>query len=194
MYNPSAWKKRRAIIFVAMIATSIALFLGLYQWHVIHWIWDPIFGDNGTMKVLSSALSHDIIKIIHIPDAIVGAFAYFCDVAFALIGSNRRWKERPWIVILFGISVIPVGIVSILLVLAQGLIVKHWCFWCFLTAICSLVLIFLAYDEVSASCTYLQEIKKRGGKKLFWRSFWGYPCAESSDAAEAVLQKRRSSK
>jgi hypothetical protein len=188
-YNPSSWNQRILIALIALIATFIALYLGLYQWGVIDSVWDPMFRD-GTAKVLTSPLSHEFTSWIRLPDAILGVFAYLSDVVFALAGSERRWQDRPWLVILFGISVIPVGIVSIILVILQGVVVKFWCFLCLITALISLILIFLAYNEVVSSLIYLQEIKKRSSWKTVWWTFWGYPSAESLDAGKATLKKR----
>lgn len=189
-YNPSSWSQRMVIALVALVAAFIALYLGLYQWQVISTIWDPIFGD-GTAKVLTSDVSHEITKWIRIPDAILGVFAYASDAVFAVAGSERRWQDRPWLVIVFGIDVIPIGIVSIILVVLQGIAVKYWCFLCLITAAISLTLIVLAYDEVISSCIYLHEVKKRGNWKVFWRAFWGYPSIEALEAGEATLQKRK---
>ncbi len=188
-YNPSSWPQRIQMALIALVATGIALYLGLYQWHVIPWVWDPVFGD-GTKNVLTSPLSHDFTRWIRIPDAMLGVFAYFSDVIFALAGSKKRWQDRPWLVILFGIDVIPLGCVSIILVILQGLVVKSWCFLCLITAAISLTLIFLAYDEVRASCLYLSEIKKRSDWKTTWWAFWGYPSPEAPAAGEAVIQRR----
>ncbi|MBU6447194.1 MAG: vitamin K epoxide reductase, partial [Verrucomicrobia bacterium] len=80
--------------------------------------------------------------------------------------------------------------VSIILVLMQGFVVQHWCFFCLVTAAISLTLIFLAYDEVVSSCIYLYEIKKRSSWKTTWWAFWGYPSPEALAAGEATLQQR----
>lgn len=188
MPNPSAWPQRRLVALIASFATGIALYLGLYQWKLVDTIWDPIFGD-GSIKVLESDVSHAITQIIRIPDALLGVFAYLSDVVFALAGSEKRWQDRPWLVILFGIDVIPLGLVSIALVLTQGFVVKHWCFLCLISALVSLTLIFLVYKEVMTSIRYLHEIKKRTDWKTTWWSFWGYPNLESEAAGNAALQK-----
>jgi uncharacterized membrane protein len=192
-YNPSSWGQRVSIAVIALVATFIALYLGLYQWRVIETVWDPIFGD-GTSNVLDSDLSHEFTSWIRIPDAMLGTLAYLSDAIFALAGSERRWQDRPWLVILFGLDVIPLGIVSIILVISQGIIVKYWCFLCLVTAGISLTLIFLAYDEVISSCIYLYEIKKRSNWKTLWWAFWGYPSPEAFEAGEATIQKRLKAK
>jgi len=188
-YNPSSWNQRVRIGLIALVAALIALYLGLYQWRVIGSVWDPVFGD-GTNNVLDSELSHQFTSWIRIPDAVLGVFAYLSDAVFALGGSERRWQDRPWLVILFGIDVIPLGIVSIILVICQGLIVKSWCFLCLVTASISLILIFLAYDEVISSCIYLYEIKKRSDWTTLWWAFSGYPSHAALEAGEATLKKR----
>jgi uncharacterized membrane protein len=188
-YNPSSWKQRVQIALIALVATFIALYLGLVQWGILP-AWDPIFGD-GTLKVLSSDVSHEFTRWIRIPDAMLGVFAYLSDVIFALAGSERRWQDRPWLVILFGIDIIPLGIVSIILVLLQGLVVKSWCFLCLMSAAISLILIFFAYDEVISSCIFLYEVKKRASWRKTWWTFWGYPCEEAIEAGIATLQIRK---
>lgn len=192
-YNPSSWSQRYLIASVAMIPAFIALYLGLYQWKVIPTVWDPFFGD-GTKNVLTSAVSHQFTSWIRIPDAILGFLAYISDAVFALAGSERRWQDRPWLVIVFGIDVIPLGIVSIILVVLQGIAVKFWCFLCLVTAFFSLTLIILAYDEVLSSCIYLFEVKKRGSWTTLWWTFWGYPSVEALEAGEATLTRRKRQK
>ncbi len=193
VYNPSSWKQRVSIAVIAFGAMIVALYLGFYQWGVILQVWDPIFGD-GTAKVLDSELSHLFTSWIRIPDAVLGVFAYFSDALFALAGSERRWQDRPWLVIVFGIDVIPLGIVSVILVMLQGLAVKYWCTLCLFTAAISISLIVLAYDEVLLSCLYLHEVKRMGGWKKAWWALWGYPCAEAIEAGEVALKRRKGAK
>jgi uncharacterized membrane protein len=187
--NPSAWPLRIVIACIGGIATLIALYLGLFQWGLLSTVWDPVFGD-GTKNVLTSPLSHDFTRWIRMPDAVLGVFAYLSDVVFSLAGSSQRWQDRPWLVLLFGICVIPVGAVSITLVVLQGLVVKAWCFLCLCTAAISLTLIILAYGEVRATCEYLIQLKKRATWSQSWWALWGYPCHESLPAAHAVIQRR----
>lgn len=90
-------------------------------------------------------------------------------------------------VILFGLDVIPLGIVSATLVVMQGTVVGAWCFLCLITALISLILVYWAYDEVWATLKYLWRVwqKTKDGKTL-WRIFWGgaHPRAD-----EIALQK-----
>lgn len=187
-YNPSSWGQRIFIAFLAGVATLISLYLGLYQWKVIPNIWDPLFG-NGSMQVLDSPLSHEITRWIRIPDAMLGVYAYFSDIVFSIAGSNRRWQDRPWLVLIFGVDVIPLGVVSILLVISQGTIVKSWCFLCLMTALVSLILIFLSFNEVWVCISYLREVKKRSDWKTLWWVFWGYYTPVAIEVGEELKAK-----
>lgn len=174
-YNPSSWPQRLRIAGIAAVSAGISLYLGLYQWGVIDTVWDPIFG-NGTATVLTSAESEAMHRIIGLPDAVLGAWAYLTEGVLSLAGSERRWQFRPWMVILFGLDVIPLGIVSSVLVVLQGTSVGAWCFLCLVSAALSLLLAFLAYDEVWACIRYLRAVwtRERDGA-LLWDVFWGRP-------------------
>lgn len=159
-YDPSSMAQRRRIAAIAMVAAAISLYMGLYQWGLIDSVWDPVFG-SGTATVLRSSESDTMRRLIGVPDAILGAWAYLTEVVLCFAGSERRWQFRPWMVLLFGLDVIPLGMVSVALVILQGISVGAWCFPCLVTAAISLLLAFLAYDEVWACLRYLREIWRR---------------------------------
>jgi hypothetical protein len=183
-YNPSSWRQRVPICVLAGIAFLIAAYMSLYQWRLIESVWDPVFGGQ-SRDVLDSDVSEKMRRWFLIPDAAFGAFAYLGDAVFGAAGSTRRWQYRPWMVILFGIDVIPLGIVSALLVVLQGAVVGAWCFLCLVTAAISLVLVYVAYDEVWSSLVYLGRVwRKTRSLGLLWRTFCGRP----SDAADSVAE------
>ncbi len=165
-YNPSAWSQRWPLIAIAFIGFQIALYLGLYQLDIIPTVWEPFFG-NGSEKVLNSPIS----KALPVPDALLGAFSYLLDVITGAIGGSNRWKTKPWIVILFGIAVGPLGLVSVMLVIFQPVLVGAWCTLCIVTAIISVVMISPALDELLASLQYLQRVKQQGYS--VWEAFRG---------------------
>lgn len=172
-YNPSAWNQRIPIAVLAGVAFFISVYMALYQWRLIDTIWDPVFAD-GTRNVLDSDVSEQMRSWMLIPDAALGAIAYLGDAIYGLAGTTRRWQYRPWMVILFGLDVIPLGIVSAILVVMQGTVVGAWCFLCLVTAVISLVLVYWAYDEVWATLKYLWRIwQKTKDWKTLWRVFWG---------------------
>lgn len=172
-YNPSSWSQRLPICALAAVAGLIATYMALYQWRVIGSIWDPVFGEQ-TAKVLDSDVSEKMRHWMLVPDAALGAVGYFSEAILGLAGSTRRWQFRPWLVILFGIDVIPLGIVSVILVVLQGTVVGFWCFPCLVTAAISVLLVYWAYDEVWSSLKFLKQVWERThDRTVLWQTFWG---------------------
>jgi uncharacterized membrane protein len=165
-YNPSSWKQRMPLIVIAVVGFFIALYMGLFQLKILDSVWDPFFGD-GTRKILTSSVS----KALPVPDAILGAFGYLVDAVTGVIGGTYRWKKMPWIVIVFGIAIGPLGLISVLLVILQPVLVGAWCTLCLVTAVFSVVMISPAVDEMLASLQYLQRVKRSG--QSMWKAFWG---------------------
>jgi len=190
-HNPSAWSQRVPICILAEVATLMAAYMALYQWRLLGSVWDPVFGD-GTEKVLDSKVAQTMDRWIGIPDAAFGAFAYLGDAVLGMAGSPRRWQYRPWLVILFGIDVIPLGIVSSVLVVLQGAVVGPWCFLCLVTAVISLILAYWAYDEVYSSLKYLWRvwINSRSLKEL-WCAFFGIATDVGREAGRAVVTEAK---
>lgn len=160
-YNPSSWAQRFPIAFFAFICWMISRYLAAYQLGYIETVWDPFFPD-GTKKVLESSVS----KLFPVPDAGLGAFAYTLEFLSTCQGGKARWRTSPWGVFVFGILVIPVSIVSVVLIILQPLVVGTWCSLCLLTALCMLIPIPLAIDEVVATIQYLRR-EKFSWKLLF---------------------------
>lgn len=182
-YNPSAWSQRIPICVLAAVGFLISTWMALYQWRLVDGVWDPIWGAQ-TQGVLDSDVSHRMQRWFGIPDAALGAVAYLGDIVFGLAGSTRRWQYRPWLVILFGIDVIPLGGVSALLVLVQATVLGEWCFLCLVTAALSLVLVYWAYDEVWSSVQYLRRVWRRTrSARTVWVAFRGGYTAEADAVA-----------
>jgi uncharacterized membrane protein len=190
-YNPSGWDQRVPICILAGVATLISAYLALYQWRLISDAWDPVFGD-GTRNVLDSTVAGTMDRWIGIPDAALGAFAYLGDAVLGLAGSTRRWQYRPWLVVLFGIDVIPLGIVSSVLVALQGTVVGSWCLLCLVTAVISLILAYWAYDEVLTSLKYLLRVwRKSGSIRELWKAFAGFPTDTNRQAGRELVAEAR---
>jgi uncharacterized membrane protein len=182
-HNPSGWGQRIPICVLAFVATLIAAYMAMYQWRLIDSVWDPVFGEQ-SQKVLDSDVAKTMYGWLGIHDAALGALAYLGDAIFGLAGSTRRWQYRPWMVILFGIDVIPLGLVSAILVVLQGTTVGSWCFLCLVTALISLILVVLAFDEVWSSIRYLGRVWKQSRDAgVLWRAFWGGRSAVAEAAA-----------
>jgi hypothetical protein len=165
-YNPAAWGQRLPVIGLAILGFLIAGYLALYQWRIVSWVWDPFF-PAGSLKILNSRISH----ILPIPDAALGAIGYLVDAITGAIGGRARWRTMPWVVILFGIAVGPLGVVSVLLVVLQPMLFDAWCTLCLASAVVSLLVIGPAMDEFLASLQHLKRTSHEG--MPFWRVFWG---------------------
>lgn len=182
-YNPSAWSERIPICVLAAAGFGISTYLALYEWGLITSVWDPVFAD-GTRNVLTSDVSHRLYRWFGIPDAALGAVAYLGDAVLGLAGSTRRWQYRPWMVVLFGLDVIPLGAVSAILVLLQATLVGYWCFLCLVSAAISVTLIYFAYDEVWSSLLFLNRVWRRTQQVgVLWNVFWGRYAAEADAVA-----------
>jgi uncharacterized membrane protein len=164
-YNPSAWTQRAGIIALAFVQFFAARHLAAYQLGHIAGAWDPFFGD-GTRRVLSS----DVSRAFPVSDAGLGALSYLIEALTGLLGGTRRWRTMPWAVLLFGVLVVPVGVVSIVLVVLQPVAVGAWCFLCLVTAALTVVMVSPAVDELVATGQFLLRARRDG--RPFWRTFW----------------------
>lgn len=187
-YNPSAWSQRVPICLLAGVAFVIASYMALYQWRLLASAWDPFFGGQ-TEAVLDSNVSEWMRRWFLVPDAAFGAIAYLGDAVFGLAGSTRRWQYRPWLVVVFGIDVIPLGIVSAVLVVLQGAVVGSWCTLCIVTAVISLALVYMAFDEVWSCLLYLHRVwRKTRDRRVVWDAFCGRPSPIAILAGEEMCR------
>jgi hypothetical protein len=169
-YNPSTWGQRLPVIVLALAGFFVASYLAAYQWNLIGSVWEPFFGD-GSEVILNSRTSH----VLPVPDAALGALGYLADAVTGAIGGRGRWRTMPWIVIIFGFAIGPLGAVSILLVVMQPTVYGSFCTLCLASAAISLLMIPPAVDEVWASVQHMQR-ERRHGRSL-WGSFWGLEAA-----------------
>lgn len=165
-YNPSAWSDRIPIALAALVGFGIATYLTLFQLKVIGSVWEPFFGD-GSRTILTSGVS----RALPIPDAALGATGYLLDAVAGMTGGRQRWRTMPWIVVLFGLAVGPLGAVSVMLVVFQPVLYGAWCSLCLASAAISLLMIGPAMDELLASLQELRRVQRRG--ESVWRAFWG---------------------
>lgn len=186
-YNPSSWNQRLPIMFLAFIGFLLARYLAAYQLGHIAEVWEPFFGD-GSARILKS----DISKAFPVSDGGLGAMSYLTDVIAAAIGDRNRWRTMPWMVILFGLFIVPTGATSITLVMLQPIAVNAWCTICLITAFIMLIMVPPAVDEVVATIQFLRRSVKSG--KPFWRTFWigGEDVAEYEYVRPEVSQGSKS--
>ncbi len=164
-YNPSSWPQRAPIIALALVGFFLSRQMAAFELQHVTSFPDPFFG-TGTVRVLTSTVS----KSFPIPDAGLGAFAYTIEFLMGFMGDKVRWRTMPWMVTFFGILVVPLGIVSITLIILQPLAVGAWCTPCLIAAAAMVLMIALTLDEVVAMCQFLAQARHEG--QPFWRTFW----------------------
>lgn len=164
-YCPSTWLQRMPIAAMAMIGFLISRYLTAYQLGHIDAAWDPFFG-QGTQTIITSEMS----RAWPIADAGVGGIAYMMEILMALMGDKRRWRTMPWMVLMFGFLVVPLGGVSIFFIIIQPVVIGTWCTLCLIAAFAMLVMIPYSLDELVAMGQFMLDAKRKG--KPFWRVFW----------------------
>ena len=163
-YSPSSWFQRLPIIILAFIGFFISRYLCAYQLGHIDGVWEPFFAGspqdprNGTEEIITSSIS----KAWPVPDAGLGAMTYALEILTGMIGSARRWRTMPWLVILFGIMIVPLGIVSIFFIIIQPILIGTWCTLCLIAAVAMLIQIPYSIDELVATGQFLSRRKKQG--------------------------------
>jgi hypothetical protein len=163
-YNPSAWSQRAPIIAMAFLGFFFAQYMAAFQLGYHDVPWDPFFGD-GTRRVLTSSVS----KAFPVSDAGLGAVAYLIEALTGFAGGTRRWRTMPWLVLVFGLMVVPAGVVSIVLIILQPVAVGAWCGFCLITAVTTLLMISPAADEIVATLQFLGRERREG---RLWVSLW----------------------
>ena len=164
-YSPSSWLQRAPTIALAFLAFYLSRYMAAFQLGHIQSVWDPVFGD-GTRRVLTS----DVSRAFPISDAGLGAYAYMIEILSGFMGDARRWRTMPWMVALFGIAVVPLGIISTVLIILQPLAVGAWCAFCLISGGLMLIMVALSLDEIVAMIQFLVQSKREG--RSVWRTFW----------------------
>lgn len=168
-FNPSTWIQRAPVILLAFVGLYVSLYLCAYQLELIDSVWEPFFAgsptdpQNGTEEIITS----DVSEAWPVPDAGVGAITYMLEILVGLVGSVRRWRTMPWLVLLFGFMIVPLGAVSISFIIIQPLIIGTWSTLALIGAAAMLVQIPYSLDELVASIDYLRR-RRKAGDPLLW--------------------------
>ncbi|NMH59232.1 vitamin K epoxide reductase family protein [Alteromonas ponticola] len=163
-FNPSSWVQRMPIILLALVGFFISRYLCAYQLGHIDAVWDPFFAGapgnnkNGTEEIITSSVS----EAWPVPDAGLGAMTYALEILTGLMGSTRRWRTMPWLVMLFGIMIVPLGVVSVFFIIIQPIVIGTWCTLCLIGAAAMLIQIPYSLDELVATSEFLYRRKKQG--------------------------------
>ena len=182
-YNPSSWPQRAPIIALAAVGFFLSRHMTAFQLEHITSLPDPFFG-SGTERVLTSEVS----RAFPIPDAGLGAVAYMVEVLMGFMGDKARWRTMPWMVTFFGILVVPLGVVSITLMILQPVAVGAWCTPCLVAAAAMLVMVALTLDEVVAMGQFLVQARQEG--QPLWEVFWAGGALHSTRATPAATVRR----
>ncbi|WP_206185486.1 NAD-dependent epimerase/dehydratase family protein [Sphingosinicella sp. CPCC 101087] len=167
-YNPSSWSQRLPIIALALVGLYVSRYLAAYQLDYVGGVWDPAFaGDpvdpqNGTEEIITSHVS----EAFPVSDAALGGYVYALEIVTGAIGSTRRWRTMPWLVILFGILIAPLGIVSILFIIIQPIVIGTWSLIALIGAAAILIQIPYSLDELLASLQFIRRRVQAGQNGL----------------------------
>lgn len=160
-YDPSSWNQRIPIIALALIGLFISRYLAAFQLGHLDGAWDPFFGD-GTERIITSSVS----EAWPVSDAGLGGAVYVLEIITGVIGDKRRWRTLPWLVLLFGVMIVPLGAVSIFFIIIQPIVIGTWCTLCLVAAVAMLLQIPYSLDEILATLQFLQQ-RLRQGKSLW---------------------------
>lgn len=156
-YSPSSWNQRIPIIALALVGLFISRYLAAFQLGHIPAAWDPFFGE-GTERIITSSVS----EAWPVSDAGLGGAVYVLEVLTGIIGDKRRWRTLPWLVLAFGIMIVPLGAVSIVFIIIQPIVIGTWCTLCLVAAVAMLAQIPYSFDELLATLQFLKQRRRQG--------------------------------
>ncbi|MCF7220728.1 vitamin K epoxide reductase family protein [Marilutibacter chinensis] len=166
-YSPSDWSQRLPIIALALVGLFVSRAMAAYQLGHVDGVWEPFFDvagpKNGTETIITSSVS----EAWPVPDAGLGALVYLLEILTGLIGSTRRWRTMPWLVVLFGFLIVPLGVVSITFIVIQPIVIGTWCTLCLIGAAAMVLQIPYSLDELVATGQFLHRRRKAGRNLLY---------------------------
>lgn len=163
-YNPSAWTQRLPIIVLALVGLYVSRYLAAYQLGHIPEVWDPFFAgsstdpQNGTEEIITSSVS----MAWPVSDAAVGGYTYLLEILTGIVGSRMRWRTMPWLVVLFGLMIAPLGITSIAFIIIQPIVIGTWSTIALIGAAAVLLQIPYSLDELLATLQFLRRRVRMG--------------------------------
>ncbi|HKX54219.1 MAG TPA: NAD-dependent epimerase/dehydratase family protein, partial [Nitrosospira sp.] len=164
-YNPSGMTNRFPIVALAFVGLFLSRYMAAFQLGHIEDVWDPFFGE-GTARIITSYIS----EAWPVADAGLGATVYVLEILTGVIGDKRRWRTMPWMVVFFGILIVPLGVVSIYFIIIQPILLDTWCTLCLIAAAAMLLQIPYSFDEILATLQFLKDRRRKG--KSLWHVLW----------------------
>ncbi|MBA3511025.1 NAD-dependent epimerase/dehydratase family protein [Sphingomonas sp.] len=163
-YNPSTWSQRLPIIVLAVVGLEVSRYLAAYQLGHIEGVWEPFFAGspadprNGTEEIITSHVS----EAWPVSDAAVGGYTYALEILTGIVGSRARWRTMPWLVVLFGLMIAPLGVTSIFFIIIQPILIGTWSTLALIAAAAMLVQIPYSLDELLATLQFIRRRVKAG--------------------------------
>jgi nucleoside-diphosphate-sugar epimerase len=167
-YNPSAWTQRIPIVALAVVGLYVSRYLAAYQLGHVDHVFEPFFAGspndpkNGTEEIITSWVS----EAWPVSDAAVGGYTYALEILTGILGSRARWRTMPWLVVLFGLMIAPLGVVSIFFIVIQPILLGTWSTLALLAAAAMLVQIPYSLDELLASVQFVRRRARAGSRWL----------------------------
>jgi nucleoside-diphosphate-sugar epimerase len=184
-YNPSAWTQRLPIIALALVGLYVSRWLAGYQLGHLGGVWEPFFAGspddprNGTEEIITSWVA----EAWPVSDGGLGAITYILEILTGVIGLKARWRTMPWLVVLFGLMIVPLSVTSISFIIIQPILLGTWSTLALIGAAAMLLQIPYAIDELLASLQFLWRRAKAGQSWL--RVFFVGDADEGADAETA---------
>jgi nucleoside-diphosphate-sugar epimerase/uncharacterized membrane protein len=169
-YSPSTYLQRLPIIALGLIGFLIARQLSAYQMGHVGSVWEPFFGGESGLNGTETIITSDVSKAWPIADGGLGAVTYMFEVLMGAMGDRTRWRTMPWMVVLFGIVVVPLGVVSIYFIIIQPIVIGTYCTLCLIAALAMLIMIPFTLDELVAMGQFL--LHSHRARRPFWRTFF----------------------
>ncbi len=185
-FNPSSWTQRIPVIALAFVGLFVSRYLAAYQMGHVNGIWEPFFAGsaanplNGTEEIVTSSVS----QAWPVPDAALGGYTYILEILTGIVGARTRWRTMPWLVLLFGLMIVPLGIVSVTFIIIQPIVIGTWSTLALIGAAAMLVQIPYSVDELVAVAMFLRR-RVRAGHSLL-RTFLFGDTDETAPAAPAA--------
>lgn len=161
--NPSSWFQRLPIIILALVGFLISRYLAAYQLGHIDGVWEPFFrGGSGQKNGTEAIITSYVSEAWPVPDAGLGAMTYMLEILTGIMGTAARWRTMPWLVMLFGFMIVPLGAVSIFFIIIQPIWLGTYCTLCLIAAMAMLMQIPYSLDELVATGQFLHRRWKKG--------------------------------
>ncbi|WP_022698128.1 NAD-dependent epimerase/dehydratase family protein [Euryhalocaulis caribicus] len=169
-YSPSTYLQRLPIIALGAVGFTLSRILTAYQLGHVETVWEPFFDVPGPLNGSEDIITSEVSKAWPVADGGIGAMSYMFEILMGAMGGRARWRTMPWMVTLFGIVVVPLGVISIYFIIIQPIVIGTYCTVCLMAALAMLIMIPYSLDELVAMGQFLVWNTKRG--RPFWRVFF----------------------